>query len=270
VNSGSAMRVGTRDAAADRSSDMITIESVSKAFPVRDSDKPRQILDDVSLQVAAGEIYCLVGPSGSGKSTILRMLAGFDEPTSGRITVNGDLVGKPGPDRVVVFQTALLYPWLKVSDIVSLGPRLRGEPRSLYAAKAATLVDAVGLSGYEEYYPYELSGGMQQRVALARALINEPKVLLLDEPFGALDAQTRITMQQLLMDVWSEFRPTIFFITHDVEEALFLGDAVGVLSKQPGRILEEVRLGLPQPREFRVTTTAEFGAARQEILTHLV
>jgi NitT/TauT family transport system ATP-binding protein len=244
----------------------IRIEKVSKIFTAQ-WQAPVNALDVVSIDIHAEEILCLLGPSGCGKSTLLNIIAGFESPSTGGVAVNGRPVDQPGPDRAMVFQTPALFPWLTVDQNITLGAKCRGVPRELYERGAAEFVSAVGLSGFEHYYPYQLSGGMRQRVSIARALLGHPEVLLLDEPFGALDAQTRLSMQELLLRIWDVFRPTIVFVTHDVEEAVFLASRVLLMSARPGRIREEMDVALPRPRSFEVLTSDEFVAIKKHLLS---
>ncbi|WP_344819465.1 ABC transporter ATP-binding protein [Microbacterium soli] len=220
-------------------------------------------LEDTSFTVAPAEVVCLLGPSGCGKSTVLNILAGFIDKTSGSVLVDGEEVRDIGPSRSVVFQSAALFPWMTVWDNATVGPRTRRLP---YRERAEELLAAVGLSGFEKRYPYELSGGMQQRVSIARALLNEPDVLLMDEPFGALDSQTRLAMQELLMEISAKFRPTVIFVTHDVDEALYLGDRILLMSPRPGRVAREITVTTAKPRGYGFFTADEFTGLKQEIL----
>lgn len=223
-------------------------------------------LDRLSLDVAEREIVSIVGPSGCGKSTLLRLVAGLVRPTAGEIWLDGRRVTGPGVDRGMVFQSYTLFPWLTVEGNVEFGPRIRGLPDAYCREVAQRYIQMVGLAGFERAYPKELSGGMMQRVAIARALANDPELLLMDEPFGALDAQTRAFMQELLLDLWQKTAKTILFVTHDLDEALFLGDRVYVMTARPGRIREELRLRLPRPRTWEVTTSEEFAAVKRRVL----
>jgi NitT/TauT family transport system ATP-binding protein len=203
---------------------------------------------DFSLEIAPGAFTCLIGPSGCGKSTVLNAIAGLVHPTAGGVFVDGDRVESPGVERGMVFQQPTLLPWKTVLDNVALGPLLNGHTAVEAERTARTFLDLVGLAEYERHYPSQLSGGMQQRVGIIRALANYPRVLLMDEPFSALDAQTRSAMQEALLAIWSEFRTTVVFVTHDIDEAILLGDQVVVMSRAPGRILEAMPVRLPRPR----------------------
>jgi NitT/TauT family transport system ATP-binding protein len=212
----------------------------------------------VSVSFVPGEIACVLGPSGCGKSTLLGAIAGFVPATRGDIRVDGLAVRGPGAERGMVFQQHTLLPWRTAMDNVAFGLKMQGVPRSLRRRRAAELLAAVGLAGFERHYPDQLSGGMQQRVELARALINRPPVLLMDEPFGALDAQTRLDMQALLLEVWERMRPTIVFVTHDVDEAVYLADRVLVMTQRPGELRTEIAVRLPRPRTAAVLASREF------------
>ena len=220
--------------------------------------KAFEAVQDVSLSVRPGEFVCLLGPSGCGKSTLLGALAGHLLPSSGSISVDGDRVGGPHPERGLVFQQHTLFPWKKVLANVAFGLKMKGVGKAEREAQARELIKLVGLEGFENHYPAQLSGGMKQRVEIARVLINRPRVMLMDEPFGALDAQTRLMMQELLLDVWDKVKTTIVFITHDIEEALFLADRILVMSPRPGRIVEEMQLDFARPRNSELVTTPEF------------
>jgi NitT/TauT family transport system ATP-binding protein len=248
----------------------IMLRGVGKIFAasVR-GQSPFVALDSVDLAVEAREIVAVVGPSGCGKTTILKFVAGFDIPTSGLVTVNGGPIAPPGPDRAVVFQSPALFDWLTVRDNVVFGPRHRGEPKAEYLERAEELIGAVGLAGWERHYPYQLSGGMRQRVQLARALINRPAVLLMDEPFGALDAQTRNRMQELLLRIWAAYHPTVLIVTHDVEEALLVAHRVYVMTRAPGHIKGCVAVPFGHPRGVDLVGTAEFAALKYSILKSL-
>ena len=227
-------------------------------------------LANVDLTIAPSEIVSIVGPSGCGKSTLLRMVAGFDTPTEGRILLGGKPITAPGADRGIVFQHPQLYPWLNVFDNVVFGPRMRGVPRDVFTPAAERYIEIVGLKGFEKHFPYQLSGGMRQRLQIARVLINEPNILLMDEPFGALDYQTRLEMQKLLLDLCLDIAPTVLFITHDIDEAVFISDRIYVMSARPGRIAEVLDEKLPRPRVFEEATTSElFVKLRLQVLKAL-
>jgi NitT/TauT family transport system ATP-binding protein len=220
-------------------------------------------LDDINLEVAKNEFLCLLGPSGCGKSTLLNMIAGFEKSTSGTVTVDGQLITAPGSDRGVVFQQANLMPWLPIWENVAFHLLLRGGQKVARRATAQRYIDMVGLSGFENHYPSELSGGMNQRVGIARALLMNPQVILMDEPFGALDEQTRMGMQNELVRIWQEHQGTIVFVTHGIDEALTLGTHVAVMSARPGRIREIIPLDLPRPRDI---TSPQFNEIKRHIL----
>ncbi|WP_370881953.1 ABC transporter ATP-binding protein [Labrys wisconsinensis] len=223
-------------------------------------------LDDVSLTVAQNEFCVIVGPSGCGKSSLLYLAAGLQDVTSGRILLDGREVVEPGPDRGMVFQSYTLFPWLTVRANIEYGPKRRGLP----AAERRDIVEhylaEVGLVAFADHYPAQLSGGMKQRVAIARALANDPAVLLMDEPFGALDSQTRGTMQKLLLRVWERQQKTVLFVTHDIDEALVLGDRVLVMTARPGRIKAEIEVELPRPRSMAQMLEPDFIALKRRIL----
>ncbi len=224
-----------------------------------------EALDGLSLGVRDSEFVTIVGPSGCGKSTLLRIVAGLIEPSAGEVSVDGRLVEGPGADRGMVFQSYTLFPWLTVQGNVEFGLSLRGRPAEERAQTARRYIELVGLEGTEPAYPKELSGGMQQRVAIARALANDPSILLMDEPFGALDAQTREIMQELLLAVWEKTHKTVLFVTHDIEEAVLLSDRIYVMTARPGQIKAEVAVALPRPREAGVADTPEFIALRKQV-----
>ncbi|HVJ40527.1 MAG TPA: ABC transporter ATP-binding protein [Dongiaceae bacterium] len=223
-------------------------------------------LDGISLNVEENEFAVIVGPSGCGKSSLLRLVAGLNRQTSGSITLDGKAVTRPGKDRGMVFQSYTLYPWLTVQQNVEFGPELAGISASERAAIARRFIAQVGLEGFEKAYPKQLSGGMMQRVALARALANDPEILLMDEPFGALDSQTRSLMQELLLDIWQQSRKTVLFITHDIDEAILLGDRVYVMTARPGRIKEMIKIDIPRPRSVDLLTSPDFIALKRRIM----
>lgn len=243
----------------------LALENLSKTYfdPYRGTQLTA--VKDVSLRVEEGDFVAVVGPSGCGKSTILNMIAGFVPITSGRILVDGREVKGPGPDRGVVFQSFALFPWKTVAENVTFGPRMRGVGKAERQKIADEYLALAGLSHAADRYPNELSGGMQQRVGVVRALANNPDVLLMDEPFASVDAQTRMTLQEELTRIWEERRPTVVFITHDVSEAVFLANRVVVLSK--GNILEEVDISLDRPRSWeRLVEDDEFKSLSNQVL----
>lgn len=221
-----------------------------------------EALHNVSFDIQAGEFVCLLGPSGCGKSTLLGALAGHLPFTSGQLLLDGEPIKAPDSDRGLVFQQHTLFPWKSVLDNVSFGLKMKGISKAQRDKKARDLLHVVGLEGFESRFPSELSGGMQQRVEIARVLINNPKVLLMDEPFAALDAQTRLMMQELLLNIWNAFKTTVLFITHDIDEALFLADRVLIMSHRPGQIIEEIKLqqhaDFARPRTTELVTSPEF------------
>ena len=248
----------------------VELRNVSQRFPSALSRGGGTLaLDSVNLHIDEQEIVSLLGPSGCGKSTILNLIAGFATPTSGEVLINGKQVHGIKPDRLVVFQSPTLFPWLTVMDNVTFGPRMRGEASATYNPLAEKVISDVGLERFRNHFPYQLSGGIKQRAQIARALINRPEILLLDEPFGALDAQTRLEMQQLLLSIWNQYRCTIVFITHDVEEALFLSHRTYILSPHPGRVHREVSMPFGRPRTLALFGDSTFSRLKGEILTAL-
>jgi NitT/TauT family transport system ATP-binding protein len=236
----------------------LAIDGLSRVFPGVRGGPPTQALDRTALAVGDNDFICILGPSGCGKSTLLRLVAGLDTPTTGKVVLDGQPVAGPGPDRGMVFQSYTLFPWLTVRENVLFGTRSTAE-------KTDELIAKVGLRGFEHHYPKMLSGGMQQRTALARALANDPKILLLDEPFGALDNQTRALMQELLLGIWEADRKTVLFVTHDIDEAIFLSNRVAVMSARPGRIKSELRVELPHPRHYTMKTTPQFSRYKAQL-----
>jgi NitT/TauT family transport system ATP-binding protein len=229
------------------------------------SDKTLLALDRISLDVMEGEFVSLVGPSGCGKTTFLSVVDGLIPATSGTILVDGVAVTEPGPDRAVVFQDASLLPWRTVLKNVLYGLECAGVRAKEARERARYFIDMVGLGGFEDHYPYELSGGMQQRVNLARALVMDPKILLMDEPFAALDAQTREFMQEELLAIWKQAAKTVLFITHQIDEAVFLSDRVIVFSARPGRVKDNVTVGLDRPRSLKLKRSTQFHALEDRI-----
>jgi ABC-type nitrate/sulfonate/bicarbonate transport system ATPase subunit len=243
----------------------LAIEEVSRTFPGVRGGPPTRAIEPTSLGVSDGELICILGPSGCGKSTLLRIVAGLDRPTTGRVLLDGEPVVGPGADRGMVFQSYTLFPWLTVEDNIGFGLREKGLGPAERGRIAAHYVERVGLRGFEGHYPKMLSGGMQQRTALARALANDPKVLLLDEPFGALDNQTRALMQELLLGIWEADKKTVLFVTHDIDEAIFMADRVAVMTARPGRIKSDIAVDLPRPRHYTMKTTPEFSAYKARL-----
>jgi len=223
-------------------------------------------VNGASLEITPGEFVCILGPSGCGKSTLMNCVAGFVKPTSGEALVDGKRVDKPGNDRGMVFQQHSLFPWKSVMDNVAFGPLMAGKGKVEAESIARTFLGMVGLSAYADKYPGILSGGMKQRVGIARALANYPDVLLMDEPFGALDAQTRTIMQENLLQIWSEFGITVVFVTHDIDEAIFLADRVVVMSASPGRILEDIHVGIERPRNTDILASEQFLKVKKQCL----
>lgn len=243
----------------------IDIQNVSVVFG--EGDKQHQAVTQTSLTLKAGEFVCLLGPSGCGKSTLLNTVAGYVQPSVGQVLVDDVKVTKPGPDRGMVFQQYSLLPWKTVSENIAFGPLMAGSNRDEASALANTFLALVGLSKFANRYPAELSGGMQQRVGIARALANYPSVLLMDEPFGALDSQTRLMMQENLLSIWTEFGTTVLFVTHDVDEAIFLADRVLVMSASPGQIIGDMVIPLDRPRAPEISSDPVYIAKRTECLS---
>ncbi|CAM3414739.1 ABC transporter ATP-binding protein [Marinicrinis lubricantis] len=225
-----------------------------------------QVLKDINLTIGKGEFAAIVGPSGCGKSTALRMFAGLEFPSEGEALADGESITKPAPNRMLIFQEHALYPWSTVEDNVGLGLELAGIGKAERRERINAVLEKVNLSGFNKYYPSQLSGGMRQRVAIARALIMDPDVLLLDEPYGALDAMTRLTMQNELLRLWQGTGKTMLLITHDIDEALYLADKVYVMSARPGQVVRTIDLAMPRPRN---RNGEEFAAHRREIMNLL-
>ncbi len=244
----------------------LQVEHLEKTF--RHGGRVTTALDDINFSVYRREFLCVVGPSGCGKSTLARIIAGLEEKSAGNVLLNGKPVDEPGPDRGMVFQGYTLFPWLTVKKNVMFGPRMNGSDHA--EREALQWLQLVGLEKFADSYPHQLSGGMKQRVAIARALANQPSILLMDEPFGALDAQTRSRMQSYLLEIWRKINITIIFITHDLDEAIYLADRILVLSAHPGRVQELIEVPLPHPRGLHQLVTPAFMAtrARLEELIH--
>ena len=246
----------------------VSVEQVSLEFRTRRTGTI-VALDSLSLEVQDKQFAAIVGPSGCGKSSLLALVAGLNEATAGCCKVDGRTVSGPGADRGMVFQSYSLFPWLTVRKNVEFGPSLRNLPARERVERARHYLNAVGLNDFEDAYPVQLSGGMQQRVALARVLANDPEVLLMDEPFGALDNQTRSHMQELLLGIWEREQKTVLFVTHDIDEALFLGDVVYVMSARPGRIIDTIDVGLARPRHYDIVTSDSFVDYKRRIMAKL-
>ena len=235
----------------------VSIQAVSRVFETAKGQRT-QALQPVDFEVRENDFVTILGPSGCGKSTLLRIVAGLDHATSGRVLLDGVPVEGPGADRGMVFQSYTLFPWLTIEQNIRFGLRERGMLESAQKERAAYFIAKVGLRGFEQHFPKQLSGGMQQRTAIARALANDPKILLMDEPFGALDNQTRVLMQELLLGIWEAERKTALFVTHDIDEAIFMANRVAVFSARPGRIKTELAVDLPHPRHYTIKTSPEF------------
>ncbi|GMQ59051.1 ABC transporter ATP-binding protein [Vallitalea sediminicola] len=249
--------------ARDKTNVKVDIKNVKKMFNTRNGEVVA--LNGVNLQIAENEFVCVVGPSGCGKSTLLNIIAGLDHPSSGEVTVNDELVKDPGPERGVIFQQYALFPWLTVKQNVEFGLKLKKYSKEKCEQEALKYIDMVGLSDFLHAYPKELSGGMKQRVAIARGYAINPEVLLMDEPFGALDAQTRTQLQSELLHTWETEKKTCFFITHDVEEAVILAQRVVIMSARPGRIKNIVNINIPYPRTQETKMTERFNELKNEI-----
>ncbi len=240
-----------------------TVEIVNLNHSYVTNGQPRKALDDISLKVETGRFASIVGPSGCGKSSLLMMLAGLTRPSAGTVLAGGKPVHQPDPTRIgVVFQDASLYPWLSARENVEFPLSLRGVDKSVRRERALDALNLVGLSGFAESHPHELSGGMKQRVSIARGLVQDPPILLMDEPFAALDEQTRITMGDELLRIWDQARKTVIFVTHGLSEAIYLSDEVFVMSGRPGRILDRVQIDLPRPRRLEMMSTPRFAELR--------
>jgi len=242
---------------------ILTVRGVERRFA--SAHGSTLALQATDLDVAENDFITILGPSGCGKSTLLRIVAGLDHPTAGEVQLDGRRITGPGADRGMVFQSYTLFPWLTVLDNVCFGLRERGLPRAQQLDIAHGFLGKVGLKGFDKHYPKQLSGGMQQRTALARALANDPRMLLMDEPFGALDHQTRELMQELLLGIWEEQRKTVLFVTHDIDEAVFMGSRVVVMSARPGRIKLDRVVPLAHPRHYSVKTTLAFTELKVEL-----
>ncbi len=236
----------------------LVIENLSRIFPAVHGGPAVTALQPTNLSIGDNDFVTILGPSGCGKSTLLRMVAGLDRPTTGTIMLDGRRITAPGPDRGMVFQSYTLFPWLTISQNIAFGLTEKGMNAAEAKEIVASYIDKVGLRGFENHWPKQLSGGMQQRTAIARALANNPAILLLDEPFGALDNQTRALMQELLLGIWEREKKTVLFVTHDIEEAIFIASRCLVMSARPGRIKADLSINLPYPRHYTLKTSPEF------------
>lgn len=245
----------------------LAVQDLAKRYVI--NKKSMAAVKNINLKVMNNEFLVIVGPSGCGKSTLLRMIAGLEEHDSGSITLDNNEVTGPSVNRGMVFQTYSLFPWLTVEENIQFGLKNKGLPLSKRKIISSGYIEKIGLKGFERHYPRQLSGGMRQRVAIARALANDPEILLLDEPFGALDSQTRLIMQELLLQIWEETRKTIIFVTHDIEEAVYLGSRVIVMSSKPGTIKKDITINIEHPRSYKIKTQQKF-IQYKEKLTDLI
>ncbi len=236
---------------------LLSIQGVSRTFTSHKGTSTQALLP-VDFEVRENDFVTILGPSGCGKSTMLRIAAGLDFPTTGQVLLDGRAVDGPGADRGMVFQSYTLFPWLTVAQNIRFGLREKGVSEALQKERSDYFIAKVGLRGFENHFPKQLSGGMQQRTAIARALANDPKILHMDEPFGAHDNQTRVLMQELLLGIWEAERKTVMFVTHDIDEAIFMANRVAVFSARPGRIKADIPVNLPHPRHYTVKTSPEF------------
>ena len=244
---------------------MLEVKNICKIYEADDGDGV-QALQNINIEVKDKEFVCIIGPSGCGKTTLLRIIAGLEKPDSGSVTLNNETILAPGPDRGMVFQEYSLFPWRTVLKNITFSLELKKIPKAERNKIANEYLELVGLEMFADSYPHELSGGMKQRVAIARALVNDPKILLMDEPFGAVDAQTRNMLQQELLKIWEKEKKTIMFITHSVDEAVFLADRVVVFTARPGKIKEIINIDLPRPRD---RTSLEANIVRERLLSSL-
>ncbi|WP_183028405.1 ABC transporter ATP-binding protein [Variovorax sp. UMC13] len=246
------------------SRNQLSIQGVSRVFEGTKGQRT-QALQPIDFEVKENDFVTILGPSGCGKSTLLRIVAGLDFPTTGQVLLDGERIEGPGADRGVVFQSYTLFPWLTIAQNIRFGLRERGMSEAQQKERSDFFIAKVGLRGFENHFPKQLSGGMQQRTAIARALANDPKMLLLDEPFGALDNQTRVLMQELLLGIWESAQKTVLFVTHDIDEAIFMANRVAVFSARPGRIKTEIAVDFPHPRHYTIKTSPEFMAIKAQL-----
>ena len=248
---------------------LVDVKGVQKVYEGNKRKPDVLAVDTVNLRIMKNEFITILGPSGCGKSTLLRMIGGLEEQTTGDIYLHGEELIGPSANRGMVFQAYSLFPWLNIEENIQYGLKVKGMDSTKRKAISNQYIELVGLKGFEQHYPKQLSGGMQQRVAIARALANDPEILLLDEPFGALDNQTRLIMQELLLEIWEKTHKTILFITHDVEEAIFLGSRVITMTSRPGKIKADMPIDLPHPRSYKIKTKKEFIELKDK-LTELI
>jgi NitT/TauT family transport system ATP-binding protein len=247
----------------------LLVENVGKVFPPQRGGQPTRALMPTSLSVGDNDFIAVLGPSGCGKSTLLRIIGGLETASEGRIMLDGAPVTGPGADRGFVFQSYTLFPWLTVVQNIAFGLREKGITERERVDIARGWAERVGLASFVDHFPKQLSGGMQQRTAIARALANDPKILLLDEPFGALDNQTRALMQEMLLGIWERERKTVLFVTHDIEEAIFVGSRVVVMSARPGQIKADIPVDLPHPRPYTIKTSPAFVALKERLVEEI-
>lgn len=245
----------------------LSVHGLSKTFTYK--SKPLTVLDNIDLSLGANEFVCLVGASGCGKSTLLKIIAGLMSPSQGEVRVENEVVEGPGSDRGMVFQSYSLFPWLSVAQNIEFGLKLQQMPKQERRDRVAYYLDVVGLTRFADAFPKQLSGGMKQRAAIARALANEPEVMLMDEPFGALDAQTKEQLQQFMQEIWERTHMTILMVTHDVEEAIFLSHRVYIMDAHPGQIREDLFIPLPEHRELEIKLTPDFLQLKRHITNQL-
>lgn len=245
----------------------LEVRSLSKTFPQR--RKSLTVLEEINLHILDNELVCLVGASGCGKSTLLKIIAGLSQPTTGEIRVDGEVVPGPGADRGMVFQSYTLYPWLTVAQNIAFGLKLQKIPKAQQQERVSYYLHMIGLTDFANAYPKQLSGGMKQRVAIARALVNQPEVLLMDEPFGALDAQTKEQLQEFLLELWEQTKITILMVTHDIEEAIFLSQRLYMMASHPGRMKAEISIPLPSSRHLDLKLTTEFLELKRQVVQTL-
>lgn len=247
---------------------ILEIKSLNLSYRNQDADK--KVLEDININIEKGQIISIIGPSGCGKSTLLKAIGGINQDYQGKILFENKEINGPSPNRGYVFQEPALFTWLNTFDNIAYGLKLKKIEKNTIKEKVDKYISEIGLCGYEKYYPSQLSGGMKQRVALARTLIMEPEMILMDEPFSALDYQTRIEMQKLTMDLWQHYRPSIIFVTHDIDEAILLADKVLVMSANPGTIIKEISVDFKRPRDKRLLGNSEFMKIKSELVDILL